>query len=82
MTQLDVISQTGKKIKFSELWLGDRFIPLNIKHSSLWTKVGVDTARKHSKQSQELKDNGYGYIGDVICSFNDDDIVIFVHPDY
>lgn len=70
----------GKEVKFSELCLGDRFIPLNLESSSLWTKIGIDTAREHSKQSQSLKDNGYGFIGDAICSFDAGDAVIFVHP--
>ena len=71
---------SGKQITFSELWLGDRLIPLNLQSASLWTKIGVDTAREHSKQSQSLKDDGHGYIGDNICSFSADDVVVFVPP--
>lgn len=63
------------KIEFKELWIADRF---KLSNGSLWTKVGNDTARQHSKESINLKERGYGYLGDAICSFEPEDKVEFV----
>lgn len=59
---------------FSDLTGGDRFMA----YGSLWTKLGHDTARKHSKESRMLGERGYGYIGDSLCSFERTDEVEFV----
>ena len=64
-----------KTINFEELWIGDRF---KLSDESIWTKIGVDTARGHSKESIKLKDRGYGYIGDSICSFELTDKIEFI----
>ncbi len=58
---------------FSDLVPGDRFIAFG----KLWTKIDVDTARGHSTASIDLEAKGYGYIGDVICSFDKRDKVEF-----
>jgi hypothetical protein len=61
-------------VKFSQLWVGDRFISGN----RLWTKLETDTARNHSNQERALNERSWGYIGSSICSFEKDDIVDFV----
>ena len=61
---------TKKIITFKDLWVGDRFRV----YGSLWTKIGHNTARKHSKEGLALKERSYGYIGDTICSFEEDEV--------
>lgn len=61
------------EVKFSDLWVGDRFYS----GKNLWTKLDHRTARQHSKQSISLREKGYGYIGDTICSFEPEDKVNF-----
>lgn len=61
-------------LTFKDLEVGDRFRAVD----ALWTKVGHETARKHSKASISLGELGYGYIGDALCSFEPTDPVVFV----
>ncbi len=61
-------------MQFDQLCPGDRFIA----YDSLWTKIDADAARKHSKESMALGDHGYGYVGDLICSFERNDEVLFL----
>lgn len=61
---------------FNALWAGDRFTAFG----SLWTKIGHDTARQHSPESVKLGEDGYGYLGDTICSFATSDPVEFDPP--
>ncbi len=72
---LDRAAQGGAgKLTFGALTSGDRFIALG----ALWTKIGYDTARKHSKESRALGKKGFGYHGDALCSFEQTDAVEFV----
>ena len=64
-----------KNMSFEDLWIGDRFY---YAEKTLWTKVSNDTARHHSKYSIDLKEKGYGYMADSVCSFNLKDKVEFV----
>ena len=64
-----------KTINFEELWIRDRF---KLSNESIWTKIGVDTARGHSKDSIKLKKMICGYIGDTICSFELTDKIEFI----
>lgn len=63
-------------IKFRELTSGDRFYA----YGSLWTRIQPGTARRHGPESIALKERGYGYIGDGICSFEEDELVKFIPP--
>jgi hypothetical protein len=64
-------------MRFGDLWSGDRFIC----YETLWTKIDREYARKHSVGSISLGSRGYGYTGDTICSFDQDDLVDeFVPP--
>lgn len=60
--------------QFKDLWVGDRF---KMSDKSLWTKISHDCARKHSKESISLKENGYGYLGDTVCYFELEDLITF-----
>jgi hypothetical protein len=60
-------------VKFSALWLGDRFTS----GDKLWTKLSHSTARNHSSEELALEENGFGYIGSAVCSFEPDDMVVF-----
>jgi len=64
-------------VRFDQLMVGDRF---EAHGGKLWTKVDHDVARKHSKESMAMKDEGYGYIGDSLCSFELSDVVSFIPP--
>lgn len=55
------------KVKFKELWIGDRFLA----HNGLWTKISKDTARQHCERELNLKERGWGYIGSAHCSFEE-----------
>ena len=66
----------AEPLVFADLWVGDRFNA----HGSMWTKLGHDTARQHSERAIALRDRGYGYIGDTICSFEPENAVEFVPP--
>lgn len=59
---------------FDDLTPGDRFMAVG----SLWTKLDGDAARKHGPQSIELGADGFGYIGDPLCSFERNDPIDFV----
>ena len=75
--QLRSDCETGapvEEIRFCDLTEGDRFTA----HGALWTKTGPETARKHDKEGINLGRRGYGYVGDSICSFGNDDPVVFV----
>lgn len=63
-------------VMISKLWVGDRFYA----YDKLWTYLGEHTARNHRKESIQLGERGYGYIGDTICSFEPDELVRFVPP--
>ena len=69
-------------VRLSSLFEGDRFLS----HDALWTYLGptgngtTATARKHSKESLVMGHDGYGYIGDSLCSFMLDSIVQFISP--
>ena len=63
-------------MRFADLWSGDRFVAFG----TLWTKIDPDYARKHSKESIALAEQGHGYMGDTVCSFDRDDEVGFVPP--
>lgn len=65
-----------KQVRFDDLALGDRFRAVG----ALWTKLGADTARRHSSASRKLGAQGYGYEGDALCSFEPDTQVVFVPP--
>lgn len=65
-------------IEFKELWVGDRFVFQN----NLYTKIDLTTARSHSQYAMELKDKGYGYIGDVIVSIHEHHRVRFIAPSH
>ncbi len=66
-------------IEFKKLHVGDRFVfELQDGSLTLWTKINNNEARHHSNNSIDLKQNSYGYIGDVIASFEDDDLVNFL----
>lgn len=58
---------------FQQLWVGDRFT----NGDTLWTKLDGQTARRHSPESISLGNSGVGYIWDTICSFDQDDLVVF-----
>jgi Lar family restriction alleviation protein len=62
--------------KYGSLWVGDRFTAFG----NLWTKLGHNTARQHSKASITLGAQGHGYIGDTICSFVQTEEVEFIAP--
>ena len=66
------------KIPIHQLCLGDRFIF----NENLWALVDIEDgdaiARKHSKESIALDKLGFGYHGDVVCSFGLDELVDFV----
>lgn len=64
----------GPKVRFGELAIGDRFFVIGL----MWTKLGTRTAREHSPASRALGAEGYGYHGDPVCSFDEDDCVTFV----
>ena len=75
--QLPVAQAEGvKQCKFGSLWVGDRFNAFG----NLWTKIGHDTARQHSKASISHGAQGHGFIGDTVCSFEQTDDVEFVAP--
>lgn len=59
---------------FEDLTSGDRFTA----YGALWTKLSTSTARKHSADGQALGANGYGYVGDSLCTFEPTDRVEFV----
>lgn len=63
---------------FSELHPGDRFVA----YKNLYTKLDHQKARKHSQESSDLLDKGYGYIGDPIVSFDPNEQVRFVPAVY
>lgn len=63
-------------MRFDALYVGDRFTA----YDSLWTKIDVGVARKHSEDSINLGERGAGYRLDSICSFPDDDEAQFVPP--
>jgi len=65
------------KKRISNLVPGDRFRALE----NLWTFLGENTARKHSRESIELGSNGCGYFGDAVCSFESNAEVEFVPPE-
>ena len=63
-------------MRFDQLCSGDRFSRSG--KDDLWTKIDPNTARHHSNESRSLRERGYGYIGDGICSFERDEEVEFV----
>lgn len=65
-----------KSVKFSDLWVGDRFL----EGERLWTKISAGVARCHGPESLLLGDRGYGYIGDNANSFDGHDVVQFIPP--
>ena len=69
-------AKNGDVVVFNDLYVGDRFIA----YEALWTKIDTDIARKHSEDSMNLGERGYGYRLDSICSFDNDDEVRFVPP--
>lgn len=60
-------------VTFDELTSGDRFWAVG----SLWTKLTGSTARRHGQESIAKGEEGYGYVGDAICSFEAKDTVEF-----
>jgi hypothetical protein len=75
------MNESGKakqpeKVKFEELYLGDRFTA----HDALWTKIDWHIARKHSKESRALRNDGFGYLGDTIVTFDRAEEVVFEAP--
>lgn len=63
-------------LRFRDLTGGDRFIAAG----RLWTKLGPGTARRHSETSLAHSERGFGYLGDPVCGFEEDDAVEFVPP--
>nr|WP_192963426.1 hypothetical protein [Pseudomonas fluorescens]CEK42259.1 hypothetical protein PQBR57_0306 [Pseudomonas fluorescens SBW25] len=74
--EIDWLNFQGNQMRFDALANGDRFLTTD----SLWTKLNDTSARKHSRQSRELGNEGYGHDSDQACSFDADDIVAFVRP--
>jgi len=72
----------GDIVRFSDLWLGDRFQRLDAARSpyqgEVWTKLGHDNARRHGPEEIRWGGKGYGYIGSASCSFEPDDFVKFI----
>lgn len=65
-------------LTFAELTAGDRFKA----HGAVWTKLSggrsEGIARKHGEASCQLGLQGFGYIGDSVCSFDSTDPVEFL----
>ena len=66
----------AEQLVFAGLWVGDRFNA----YGHMWTKLGHATARQHSPEAIALRERGYGYICDTICSFEPESAVDFVPP--
>jgi hypothetical protein len=58
---------------FDDLIPGDRFSAFG----ALWTKLDGSTARKHGDESISLRERGFGYRADSICTFERERPVIF-----
>lgn len=63
-------------VTFDKLNVGDRFTALG----NLWTKIDWDTARRHGKESIELGQDGFGYLGDVVATIDRTELVVFQPP--
>lgn len=74
--EIDWLNFQGNQMRFDALADGDRFLTTD----SLWTKLNETSARKHSRKSRELGNEGYGDSSDEPYSFDADDIVAFVRP--
>lgn len=70
----------AEPVLFNDLWLGDRFKILNKPELSdvVFTKTKHDQARRHSVESIELGEQGYGYLDDSIVAIAQNTIVWFV----
>lgn len=64
-------------VTFGDLAPGDRFKA----HGTLWTKLSHETARRHTPDSRELEECGWGYHGDPVCSFRLGEQIAFIPPD-
>lgn len=73
----DCSATSCSALPFSKLWVGDRFEQGD---GIVWTKISRDTARRHGLESVALRERGYGYIGDALCSFEEIDPVFFLPP--
>ena len=75
-------SDDGAIVKFRELWVGDRFRRLDASRKpyegEVWTKLDVDSARRHGSEETRWGGLSYGYVGSANCSFEPDDLVKFV----
>lgn len=70
----------SEPILFNELWLGDRFKIINKPELAdvVFTKTKHDQARRHSHESIELGEKGYGYLDDSIVAVTQNTIVVFL----
>jgi hypothetical protein len=82
MGEFALIDQDGPIVKFSDLWVGDRFQRLdgNCKpaQGEVWTKLDRTGARRHGPEETRWGGKSYGYVGSASCSFELNDLVKFV----
>lgn len=74
--EIDWLNFQSNQVRFDALADGDRFLTTD----SLWTKLNDTSARKHSRESRDLGNEGYGDNSDQASSFDADAIVAFVRP--
>jgi hypothetical protein len=67
---------SGPPLTFFDLWVGDRFLAFD----AIWTKLDIEYARHHTDVSLRLEARGYGYIGDSVCTFENNVPVQFLLP--
>lgn len=72
------ISIQADPVLFNDLWTGDRFVIVGDASGEVYTKIRHDAARRHSRESIALGEQGYGHLDDSVVAMSQHAIVRFV----